>query len=353
MKNIYILFDCPDDDNDKKWLFDILKNEYNTGKVETIPVFVKIAKIKRGNLHEKIKAYLLTIQQCIRAFYKSEKDDIIICWSTISGLVFNFISRISGNNRNIISFNWLTPPMHHRSKIYGLFKFAASNRKCNLIINSKKSESQWVQYLKINNEGNFVYIPDVYDGNIKFVKPEMKKEHYCFAGGMANRNWRLLANVAKKLPEIKFICVGLEEDIKSKVSEIPTNVEVRYNIPINEYYDLMKNATLVLLPLEKNLVSGLINITHSAQYGNICCVTNTNAAQVYFGDENKDLLMTNEIDSWVSKINELMNLPENEYIQKADSFQKYIEEVFSPENAAKTLLKIIEKINNEIKENSV
>ncbi|WP_302160126.1 hypothetical protein [uncultured Ruminococcus sp.] len=341
MRNIFILFDCPDNDNDKQWLFDILNNKYTRGSVQTIPVYEKIAKIKRGTLIKKIRAYRLTVLQCLRAFKKSKPDDIIICWSTISGLVFNLISRLLGNKRYIICFNWLTPPMHHRSKIYSLFRYTATNKMCRMIINSQESEKQWVEYLKINNINNFVFIPDVYDRNIDFIEPNYKKDRYCFTGGMANRDWALLIAVAERIPNIRFVCVALEKDFKEKVNSIPFNVDVKYNISIDQYYDLMKNASLVLLPLEKNIVSGLINITHSAQYGNICCVSNTSAAKVYFDEMNKDLLMPKDIKKWANKIDSLMKLDENAYVKKAKSFQEYIISRFSPDMAANTILDII------------
>lgn len=165
----------------------------------------------------------------------------------------------------------------------------------------------------------------------------------CFTGGMNNRDWKLIKDLANKMPKVKFICAAIKNDFESMVSEIPDNMEVKYQILSDEYYRLMARAKVILLPLKYNTVSGLINIIKAAEYGAICLCTDYEFTNKYYC--NKDFLMDNlDLDKWIRKVDELFYADEITYMNLSARFQKYIKENFSSELKYKELTKIIEEI---------
>ncbi|MBO5030358.1 MAG: hypothetical protein J6D08_00495 [Lachnospiraceae bacterium] len=188
-------------------------------------------------------------------------------------------------------------------------------------------------------------MPDVYDSEIPFEDIRLKTNRFCFTGGMNNRNWKLVAQIAKELKNLKFICVALKADFESQVNDIPSNLKVYYNIPSEQYYDLMRNSYLVLLPLLDNRVAGFINIIRAAQYGVPCMTTKTLSTEQYY-TEDLDLLMPNDqMSVWVGNIKKWYQYGDDEYMKNTKYFYDYIESNFSPQNAARKIMKLIKEFD--------
>lgn len=340
--NIYILFDCPDNQNDKVWLYDGLKQTWNKGGVYTVPVDCVLSRLSREGVKGKIKFYYIILKQCLQAYKRSSEKDIVICWSQLQGLVFNLITRIFGGKRNIVSMTWLTPNSSlggFKRIFFHLQRLAMSNPKCQIIVNSPDSEKQWLDYLELDPVGNVRCIPDVYNNDTDFYDSEFADAKYCFTGGMNNRDWEFLIQIAEELKDIKFMCVALKEDFEKQVSQKPTNVEVYYNLKTEDYYSLMRNAHLILLPMKTDKVAGLINIIKSAQFGKPCLCSKTASASQYY-DARSELLIEKDKELWCDRIVYLYDL-EEKYLETTKQFQDYIKEKFSPDMAIKELSEIL------------
>lgn len=103
-----------------------------------------------------------------------------------------------------------------------------------------------------------------------------------------------------------------------------------YQIPSEQYYKMMENATIIALPLKDNQASGFINITHAAQYGQLCCCTNWGHTDIYYPEERKCDLLPKEI--WIKHIKEILSISNDEYLYMATKFQNHVKENFSPEH---------------------
>jgi len=342
-RHIYILFDVPDNKNDKEWLIEGLKDYYGdvVSSVSINHILSEMIMLQGG--WHRIYAYLIIIKQCLKTLLLSRQDDIIICWFSTTGKIFNFLSRIFGNRQYILAMNWLNPGIDNNDFHSFLAKYTLSNPKCIIVVNTNESPRLWRDFAGKDCNG-FVVMPDVFDDSVPFITPTTKRnDRYCFSGGYGNRDWRLLMNVASLSKSMKFVCVAKKDDFQSKVEIIPDNVEIYYNIEQSEYYNLMQGSSLVLLPLVGNTISGLVNIIRAAQLGIICSVSRTIATEQYYAEENNDLLIESNEQSWADVINKIMTLTDKEYIDKAISYQQYIKQQFSPQNAVSILVKTINR----------
>ena len=342
MHDIYILFDCPDERNDKKWLIEELGKAHK-GRVCSVPIKRVLSVVSRKGLFGQLYAKWIPVWQNIRALTKSKKDDAIICWQSYTGNICAFLCRLLRKNRKLICMNWLTPERSDR-RWASIRKWILQNPRCRVTVNSPETPGEWSEFLEIGAIENFILIPDVYDTTVLWKQPSIKEEKYFFAGGMNNRNWTLLSEVARECENVKFICVALEADFKSQVPEVPPNMAVYFNIPAKEYYSYMSGAYAVLLPLRDGRVAGLINIIRAAQAGVACCVSKTVATEQYYPMQNRDMLLDATKEEWVGCIQSLLAMDDKRYLEKIKANQEYIQKTFSGEAAADKILTAINQM---------
>lgn len=343
IEKCYVIYDCPSWNNDKQWLTDgLIRNGIKVEEIVPRKVLSRIL-IDKGN-RGMVEVLISIIHLCLRALRKSSKDDVIICWSPLAGVITNTFSELIRQPRKIISMNWLAPA-NRKSRIYVLKRKLFTNPNAYITVNSKLSAKKFCEYFSIpfSDENNFIFLPDVFDEREPFVEPldNRKKEGYIFAGGMGNRDWKKIVELAYALPQVRFVCVALENDWISKVQDYPDNVEVHFGLPSVKYYKLMKGAGLICLPLIEERPSGLINIIKSAQFGIPCITNNYEVTAQYYGEDNKDLLINDNIEHWKNKIRELWEMEETKYLKKAGNFQNYIKTEFSPDRSIEQLVKVL------------
>lgn len=344
VERCYIIYDCPRLENDKQWLTCGLRQ--NGIEITNIMAQKVQSHLINKNIGGKVSAIIDIITQCLCTIRQSGKNDVIICWSSLCGVIFNEISTLMGNRRTIISMNWLAPP-DKKSRLHSLQRKLFINQNVYIAVNSKLAVKKWCTYFEISNcsENKFLFLPDVYDNNEPFIKPrDNRKQSSIFSGGMNNRDWKKIVELAYEFPKIKFVCVASKQDWMRKVQESPSNIEVYFQLPVKEYYRLMKEAGLILLPLLEDRPSGLINILKSAQFGIICCTNNYETNARYYEESVRDLLLDSSIEQWKNKIRELWDMDETEYLRKAYSFQNYIKKEFSPDNIIRQLVELLRQI---------
>lgn len=344
MKKLYVLIDCPKANNDKSWIGALSVDGYNTILVD---VPHKLSQLIRNGKLGRVKNYWLQIIQAWTTLRRSDKDDVIVVWYSVTGQIINLMSRWFGG-RKLVLMNFLTPCK--RPGVLGeMVKKTVFNPRNAIMVNTKKSEDQYrsLYGLKENDGARFFYFPDVYDDAIKFIPPKVYKseeEKYFFVGGMSNRDWNLVAELAARIPETKFVCIALQSDFEQQVSIVPTNMEVHFNVPTNDYYDMMQNSYCVLLPLRSEVVSGLINLLKSVQLGTPCYISNTTATRQYYPKDLDYYLVEKDIDSWEKEIRKIMKYDQDKYESDVISLQKYIQDEYSPEKALARLSYIIKYI---------
>ena len=339
MNNIWFLFDCPDKTNDKKWLIDGFKEKFGRKVCHSVSIDETLSLLFRKGIKGKIKAYYIMLKQAKRVKKLAKEGDIIICWSQLESILVNMM--VYKKKIILISMNWLTPSKYD-NKIKKLEKLLCENPNAYIIVNSKESPKKWGDFLGLSSIEKFCIIPDVYNTDISFeYNITHKEKKYCFTGGMNNRDWKLIKKLASKLKDIQFVCVALESDFKMQIDEFPKNMQVYFNVPSEQYYQMMKRAYLVLIPLLDDKVAGLINIIRSAQYGVPCIITKTSATSQYYSGQSKEMLLGTNVDLWYDEVKKWFSYSDNEYKKYTVEFCSYIEENFSPKKAIEKLGEII------------
>ena len=338
MKNkIFILFDCPDETNDKKWLLEEL-SKLHGGNVYSVSITRKLHRMLVGNLFEKIHSNLIILWQCIRALkLGSRKKDVFITWNRRTGLFLNAILVLLHRKNKLITMNWLTPKPNEST--IKLIQKVFKNPYAQIIVNSPESEIEWNFQMK-RQRSNITVIPDVYDSGTTFVKRE-KKDDYCFTGGYNNRNWNVIKELAFKHPSISFVCVANKNDFESVVKEdIPSNMKVLFDIEAAHYYDLMRDAYIVLLPLRDKRVAGLINIVKSASFGVPCMITKTVSTAQYYASGSTLLVDEKVNQSWSGAFEKILKMNECDYQKMCSEYANFVKNNFAPQNAAKKIYEI-------------
>lgn len=329
---VTIIYDCPLRQCDKLWV----KNELEARgyNVKTVAPCVKISHVEQKGKAGKILARLLTLWQCIKALCVSKSGEAVFCWSQWSGLLFNALP--GSKKRFIISYNWLTPMSGNTTK--SLYVNALQNKKLVAVVNSESTKGKLQEAYGVSDMERIACIPDVYDDSCEFLAPAYKSgERYCFTGGRANRDWKTFLEIAGKCPEIQFRGVAAESDW-NRTLEIPENVKIYFDTSPEEYYQLMKGAYLTLYPLEKEVVSGLINIVKSAQLGKPVLITDMPVTRMYYPDSLQGYLPGfADADGFAGKVREIFGYSKEQYEREVLLLQQYIQENFSPIMAGKKI----------------
>ena len=338
------IFDVPKKENSQEWMLNAADS-----KAKCIYAYKKLAKIYSvDNKHPafgKVWANVIRIYQCLKAILISDRYDNIVVWEHGTGILLSDISAAFGLKRNIVIFNWLEPyPQNTSEKYYKRLKRAGNNSRCRNIIDMASSRKKWMDYLECKD--TFRYIPDVYKINYNF-EPAKKTVNYrfCFSGGLTNRDWKLLRDIAAITPDIRYICVASKRDFLTQVKDtVPQNMKILFNVPIDEYAGLMKQAAVVLLPLKEETISGLVNIIASAENNLLCCASKYEFTLSYF-PPNSECLVENNAESWAAEINRLWNLQEEEKLKISQEFKTHIFSNFSSEYGTELLSEVLKEFS--------
>lgn len=342
-RNIWMLFDCPNNDNDKQWLVDEVSTLSGDDSVRIVAITTVLAHLERQGALGKVKARLTMIWQAARVVVATKKEDVIITWNHHEGLYVNILLQLCRKKNRLVSMNWLSPK-GYGEKLQKKQKALIENTNNVVVVNSPESERQWIETLKLGNKriAKFIIIPDVYDTHIPFQQPKNYNlsERYCFTGGMNNRNWKLIIELAQEFSNINFVCVALKSDFDRQVEKLPQNVKTYFDVKPERYYYLLENAYLVLLPLLDDRVAGLINITRAAQAGVPCLITRTAATKQYYSKYTNELLVGKESE-WKEKLQRWYSYEKEEYESRTSDFSQYIRETFSPHRAAEKIMSAV------------
>jgi hypothetical protein len=347
-KRVMVLYDTPPSLNEKTWITHELRDRgYDVIDV-VLHSKTTVTRLSVRGLVGKVQCVLVSWEQAVRAVLASHKGDTILCWGPLAGHCVNEITYRLHLDRRIICMNWLTPTP---ADIANRFRRnCAANRNAVLLVNVESSARKYrEQFASIGEpvRAQFHWFPDVFNDEIPFKTPNKTlNEHgrvQCFTGGMNNRDWSLIVSTARALPDIDFVCVALKEDWEHKVAgDVPSNLTCYTDLPLDTYYELMTNSTVVCLPLIEDRASGIINIIRCAQDGHLCCVTDRDFTRQYFEGGSSPYLLDNDVSSWVEAITSIAQMTPEQYCDAAARYQTYIRDTYSPSAGGKRLDAILQ-----------
>lgn len=333
-----VFYGVPTYREDNTWLHEELSKYGETRVVDVSDFWYKIGRWhQRSKIGILLHAFMYVIH-ALTIIINTNKNEIIVTRDHGSSLVLAWIIKTLNIKRIIIAFNWIEIPKKHYKYLAHAAFYMANYIP---VVNDYRLMEKLRTGFAINKE-KMLFFPDIYNTREKFIVPRTKKERYIFSGGTNNRDWDLLLKVARLNSDKKFKIVVNKYCWTYKVEYIPDNVTMFYDLTEKEYYQLMKEAFITIIPLKEDRVSGLINIIRSHQYGVPCITNNMGVTSLYYPSKYKNIMLyTNGFDDLDKKINRIYDMKENIYIELATDLQLFLRNEFNPQKKVGELSKQI------------
>ena len=343
MKQVVVIFDREESENDKRWLADELEA---TKTFRTVLIYpdVDIPPLwinkKRTQAYRAIINEIKKANKVVRGF---AGESIVVCWSIMTGMLSKFLI---DKKAIIISLNWLTPDKRFLNTF--VRKMCIKDKRFYLFADQIGTMKEIIDFYKIKDEKKIGFFPDTFSDKGHIVQitdailDERRKNRICFTGGLNNRNWNLLYSVALRMPDIHFIAVGCPPNFNKDRAR---NIESYHRLDISKYYELMGKAYLIYLPLCDERAAGAINMYRASKNHQVCLVTKAPSTEPYFPkDCSKNLIETQDLETNVNLIAGKFGLTNKEYIDEVVNVRCFLEKEYSPKRIANILISKIEEL---------
>lgn len=342
MKTI-VIYDLPWKVCDKKWLYEKLLEREQT-VIQISPKNI-LYNIETKNRIGYFYVMWISFWMSFKAVLLAKPGDVIIGWKTLTGI---FASILAPKNVRIISLNWLTPQSN--DKLSFLRKLAIKNANFRIGVNCLETKKELIEAYS-GEEGKtclaerIFWIPDVPESDFSFSEIKEKQNKYCFTGGINNRDWKLIVNTAEQNRDMMFRCIAIEKYYRENVEQgyESENLEVFYNLEASEYYDMLKNSHIMVLPLKDQRVAGLINVIKAIEYGVLPLTSKNKAIEQYYPEDLRALLqfeIGNEKEL-TEKLNLLYNLSFDKYSEYICSLREHLSKKFNADRAIDCIMGVM------------
>ncbi len=269
------------------------------------------------------------------------RGGIVVAWNFIPGAFAAFVSRLRRHpGPPVVALNmifhdkgWLLNGI--RSAVY---RFAGGRNHLLLTANSEPLRRQYLDRFGFGSD-QVTVLHDAWQPEYPTTRPSPADGGYVFSGGEAARDWQTLLSVARACPAIPFKIVARK--MRWRETDVPANVEVRFDTSEEEFYGLAAGARLVLLPLLDVVTSGLTVLVRSALLGKPVLATRTPGTVPYFPAGCSELL----VDMGDAGQMALKTLYYWDHLDtrlaKARSLQEHIRAKFSPDAYARRVADLV------------
>lgn len=280
--NYFLLFD--NRSTDKKFISEQLN----------IPVSVYYSP-------EYKKKFLGWMIGAIKIIFMSSCDDTIICWYDFQAVLCWWICRLLFKRRKIICINILLKDkssVKNRIVSY-LYKKSLLSLNFRASVTSQRY-GEWLNR-KLGIDVTYTLIHDVYHDDYKLKQNVVQITNSVFCGGNNGRDWDFIIKVAQELPDVRFNIVMPHDTYLKYQSVFTKNMNVRYNIPYNEFMKELCSSSIVCLPLDTQAPAGLIVMFQAAANLKPIITTKT-VTTIEYITSNRGVAISNELKEWVNSI---------------------------------------------------
>ncbi|NDW10590.1 glycosyltransferase [Dysgonomonas sp. 520] len=227
--------------------------------------------------------FLGYFEVAIRSIRTSGKGDCLVSWNFIIGAFIGVLCHLFRIDRTILSLNMIS---HNKQGLISfirktVYNYAFSYKKFYFTVNSEDTLHRYLEEYKIRKEQVSVlpdaYLPGYKEENFRY------ESSYVFCGGEAQRDWEVFFAAASQLPEHKFVGVGRKKYMPKQV-HLPTNVQMYYDIEESDFDELLKNSSIVALPLKSKMPAGLIVMFKAIFLSIPIITTQTSSIENYLKD---------------------------------------------------------------------
>ncbi|MEQ2943837.1 glycosyltransferase [Anaerostipes hadrus] len=319
---VYILFDNPADRTKMRFLTKYMHTPFK----EIYP-------------EQKCNSIKSMIKECQKCIDNSGDNDTIVCWYDFMGILCWWLCKLKRKKRKIIVLNILLKKKEtlKNKVVRRLYRIALHSKNLEATVTSKEY-GKWINnILGINKE--YTILHDIYFDNTKNEHQTEIDSNSVFCGGRNGRDWEFYFELAASMPDVTFKCVMPQNQYEEYKVLISPNVQVKYDIPENEFLELLNSSQLVVMPLDTEAPAGLIALFQAATYGKMVITTDTVTTREYFSGD-RGVLCKRNIKDWEEAIRYYLgNIGEAK--MKVDNLVGFLEEECSESKYAEVLERLI------------
>lgn len=245
--------------------------------------------------------YMTWIAGSWRIMRTSKKGDIILTVYDFQGVLCYWIGLMTFRRRKTLGINILLKQKKSiRNKIASFMYKRALKSGWFFTTATTDHYGKWIaKHLNLSN--TIPILRDVmYDSYMADANTiGSTDEGYVFSGGRNSRDWNLLINIAKMLPDILFK-ISAPSKVKESFDsdkDLLKNIEWHCDISYDEFNKLLSRASIVALPLDTEAPAGLIVIFQSAAFNKPLIVSKTISTQDYI-PTNCGFILDKDISLW-------------------------------------------------------
>lgn len=319
---IYVLYDKPQKLEDMSFLTSAFEKEY-----EDIYPEWRCTSIKQ----------MLSV--CSATVKRAKVDDTIVCWYDFMGVLCWWLSKMTNKKIRIVAINILLKDKNTLKNRLAkfLYKKALSSQSFEATVTTE----EYGRYINdiLNIKAEFTLLHDAYHKNYTLDKMVESKHNTVFCGGRNGRDWNLLFEVARKLPDVTFNCV-MPNAMKEQFDDVlGDNVCIKTDISESAFMELMCESQLIAMPLDTEAPAGLTVYFQAAANNKMVITSDTVTTEGYLSN-GRGALCKNTVKDWMDKIQYYLH---NKTASDACAtrFKDFLESECSEEKYAKTLWEML------------
>lgn len=308
---------------------------------QTYPFLIKYLN-KNGMsaswLHSPINhgEYVNALLGAWHAVRKATKGDTIISYMSSAGVLCWWISLILFKRIHIIATNLaLKDDSSLQTRFMTLlYRKALKSKRFTLTVTSQQYGETMRKRLHSKQE-----LPLLRDFNHfpGYAKEYQDKGKRIFCGGNTQRDWISCVDLAKQMPNWRFLLVGWKN--KEQI-EIPRNIKRIERLPFPQFMQAMRDSTIVYVPVKWNCPAGLIVMMEAAWEGKLIATSKNDITEEYISEEHG--IADNDVKNVAKQINKHYLHPQD-CQKKVSSMQEFLFTYCSAEVYSKTIAELVLK----------
>lgn len=290
----------------------------------------------------KVKGWFVGAFQ---AFRETTKHDVIVCWFDFQAILVYCFTRLFLSSRRIVCINiMLKDKTTLRNRLVSrLYAHALKDKYFTATVTSL-AYGDWLNQ-KLNGNYHFVLLHDVYHPYYE-IGSGTGTEPYVFCGGRNGRDWKLMYQIAKRMPDVLFKFVLPTDEAEKVHLQGLTNVSMLSGITPDEFLRVLSHSSAVCIPLDTIAPAGLI-VLYQAAANLRPVLMSENVVTSEYITPDRGYLLTSNPEQWCSVIRHILS-SSKESLQKASNLRSFLRTNCSEE----AFCLIIRQIMNQFYENT-
>lgn len=247
------------------------------------------------------------IKGALRALNSSRKEDTIVCWFDFQSIILFYLCLITCKKRKIVCLNILLKNKNTLRNKFVRILYRKALTSPGFIATVTSAQYGLEVNQRLGTHCCFTLLHDIFFESYRLLDRDQIKiiPNTVFCGGSNGRDWKLMLDVAQKMPMVKFRLV-VTKSILQGLGSIPTNVSLVHDIPLSEFVKEMSQASVVCNPLDTEAPAGLIVIFRAAANDKPIIATNTIVTREYITSGEQGLLVKNNVNDWCDAISYML-----------------------------------------------